>query len=629
MLLSLRKRIIKMQNKHIKEFLNYYIGLPNPQYAVLLKGKWGSGKTHFINEYKNELNKNKQKYIYVSLYGITSYDEIETKFLEAIHPTLYNKKTIFAGKIAKQLLKATLKIDLDGDKKDDDSMNLKIPDFKPEDLLNTKDYILIFDDLERCSINIINLLGYINFFVEHQSYKVILIANEEELEKTDKYTQIKEKLVGKTYEFISDVSSAYDSFLIELKNTNNIKENILVKEKLNILGLFDKSESKNLRALRQTLLDFERFYDEVLIAHSEKERLIIDILHWFFLFSFEIRQGNSDILDLPKLSEEYHSLSIIDKKVDESEKTKYKYYLNKYNIDDNWDVVIPFNLWQEVLLISNIQKEEINLALKNSKYYASEEINSWKLLYNYYDLDDDIFEKLTNEIYFKICNMEYKILKEVKMVSSILLSFKEKKLINKTDFCLEYEIIKQINYLFDNDLIDDESILPKDMSSFYYHADSFENYEFMKSSKMDEISKYIDDKLKIKLEEKLKKDSLLIINAIKENNIDDLTSWLVYSTIRYSPYTDKPILKYLDVDELLDVLKNTNNKIIRKFFHSLNKRYDFHIDELIDEKVFLNKLKTKLEILSHERNGKLSGYHFDYFSKSLIENIKKLNKIED
>ena len=43
-----------MQNKHIKEFLNYYIELPNPQYAVLLKGKWGSGKTHFINEYKNK-----------------------------------------------------------------------------------------------------------------------------------------------------------------------------------------------------------------------------------------------------------------------------------------------------------------------------------------------------------------------------------------------------------------------------------------------------------------------------------------------------------------------------------------------------------------------------------------------
>ena len=94
-----------MSNEHISQFLNYYIKLSNPQYAVLLKGKWGSGKTHFINDYKKQLDEKKQKYIYVSLYGVTSYDEIETKFLETIHPRLYNKKTIFAGKIAKQLLK--------------------------------------------------------------------------------------------------------------------------------------------------------------------------------------------------------------------------------------------------------------------------------------------------------------------------------------------------------------------------------------------------------------------------------------------------------------------------------------------------------------------------------------------
>lgn len=620
-----------MQNKHINEFLDYYCNeeLQNPQYAVLLKGKWGSGKTHFINQYKEHLKTNGHKYIYASLYGVNSYDEIETKFLETIHPFLYNKKTIFAGKIAKQILKATLKLDWDENGQENAEIETKIPDFKPEDLLNTQGYILIFDDLERCSINIINLLGYINFFVEHQSYKVILIANEEELEKTEKYTQIKEKLIGKTFEFKTNPILAYDSFLIELNNTNNIKEYILEKQKSNILELFEKSESKNLRALRQTLLDFERFYDEVLIVHFEKEELIRDILYWFFLFSFEIRQGNNDILNLLVLREEYYSLSIVHKKNKEAEETKYKLFFNKYNLDNNWDVIIPFDLWKEILLDSYIKKEDINLALENSKYYASEEANSWKLLYNYYDLDDDKFEKLANEIYFKIYNMEYKILKEVKMVSSILLSFKEKKLINKIDFCLEYEIKKQIDYLFDNDLIDDETILPKDISSFYYHVDSFENYGFMKSSKMDEISKYIDDKLKIKLEEKLKKDSLLIINAIKENNIDDLTSWLVYSTIRYSSYTDKPILKYLNINELVEILKNSNNKIIRKFFHVLNKRYDFYTEELIDEKEFLNELKTKLEILSHEKNGKLSGYYFDNFSKSLIENIKKLNKIED
>ncbi len=92
-----------------------------------------------------------------------------------------------------------MKIDWDGDEKDDGNASIKFLDFKPEDLLNTKDYILIFDDLERCSINIINLLGYINFFVEHQSYKVILIANEEELEKTEKYRSNKRKIDWKNF----------------------------------------------------------------------------------------------------------------------------------------------------------------------------------------------------------------------------------------------------------------------------------------------------------------------------------------------------------------------------------------------------------------------------------------------
>lgn len=613
-----------MSNQHISQFLDYYTKLPNPQYAVLLKGKWGSGKSHFINEYKEHLKTNKQKFIYVSLYGVTSYDEIETKFLETIHPRLYNKKTIFAGKIAKQFLKGTLKIDWDDNGQENAELETKIPDFKPEDLLNTKDYILIFDDLERCSINIINLLGYINFFVEHQSYKVILIANEEELEKTDKYTQIKEKLVGKTFEFISDALSAYDSFLLELINTNNIKENVLVKEKLNILELFEKSESKNLRALRQTLLDFERFYDEVLITHLKKEELIKDILYWYFLFSFEIRQGNNDILDLEKLRNEYNELYFIGKEIEKAKETKYKRLLNKYNLENNWDIDISFDLWKEILLNSNIQKEEIDLALKNSKYYATEEFNSWKLLYRYFDLDDYTFKILTDEVYFKIYNLEYKIFEEVKMVSSILLALKEKNLIDKTNFCLEYEIKKQIDFLFDNNLIDDEIILPSDPSSFF--LDSYENYNYMESEAFILILEFIEEKITNKLEKKLKDDSNLIINAISENNVNKLYPILVQSNNKFVPYWDKPILKYVDIDILINSLKNSNNETIRRFSHLLEKRYGHAISELISEKEFLIKLKEKLEIIKKERIGKLSGYFFDNFSKTLEKCIQKVER---
>jgi hypothetical protein len=609
-----------MSNKHISQFLDYYCDnkkLSNPQYAVLLKGKWGSGKTHFINNYKKILDRKKQRYIYVSLYGVKNYDEIETKFLQSSNPEIFNEKSIFAGKLANAFINENIKKSLGQIKKSLSS-------------LNAKGNILIFDYLERCSINIVDLLGYINNFVEHQSYKVILIANEEELEKTEKYTQIKEKLVGKTFEFKTDVDLAYDSFLLELKNTNNIKENILEKEKANILELFEKSESKNLRALRQILLDFERFYDEVLIAHSEKENLIKDILYWFFLFSFEIRQGNNEILDLPNLSEEYNKLLFNDEKKDEAKETKYKRLLNKYNLDNNWDVVISFDFWKGILLNSNIEKEKIDLALKNSKYHATEEFNSWKLLYRYFDLDDDTFKILTDEVYFKIYNLEYQIFEEVKMVSSILLALKEKNLIDKTDFCLEYEIKKQIDYLFDKDLIDDEIILHSDLYSFY--NDSYENYNYMESEAFSVILEYIKEKIANKLEKKLKDDSNLIISAISENNVNKLYSILVQSNNNFIPYYDKPILKYIDINILVDSLKNSNNETIRRFSHLLEKRYDYAISELISEEEFLIKLKEKLETIKNERIGKLSGYYFDNFSKTLdicIQKVERNKKITE
>lgn len=313
-----------------------------------------------------------------------------------------------------------------------------------------------------------------------------------------------------------------------------------------------------------------------------------------------------------------------DEKKDEAKETKYKRLLNKYNLDNNWDVVISFDFWKGILLNSNIEKEKIDLALKNSKYHATEEFNSWKLLYRYFDLDDDTFKILTDEVYFKIYNLEYQIFEEVKMVSSILLALKEKNLIDKTDFCLEYEIKKQIDYLFDKDLIDDEIILHSDLYSFY--NDSYENYNYMESEAFSVILEYIKEKIANKLEKKLKDDSNLIISAISENNVNKLYSILVQSNNNFIPYYDKPILKYIDINILVDSLKNSNNETIRRFSHLLEKRYDYAISELISEEEFLIKLKEKLETIKNERIGKLSGYYFDNFSKTLDISIQKVER---
>jgi hypothetical protein len=602
-----------MSNQHISKFLDYYCGekLLNPQYAVLLKGKWGSGKTHFINKYKDKLKENKQRYIYVSLYGVKNYDEIETKFLQSSNPEIFNEKSLFIGKLADAFINENIKKSLGQIKKSLSS-------------LNAKGNILIFDDLERCSINIVDLLGYINNFVEHQSYKVILIANEKELEKTKKYKKIKEKLVGKTFEFKTDANLAYDSFLGELKNENKIKENILVKEKLNILELFEESESKNLRALRQTLLDFERFYDEVLITHLKKEELIKDILYWYFLFSFEIRQGNNDIVDLDKLKDEYNKLLIIDKKEDEVKKAKYKLLLNKYNLDDYWDAIISFHLWKEILLNSNIQKEDISLELKNGKYYFDEYTPSWKKLGGSYNLEDNEFEELLKDVYEKFCNKEYKDYKHFKLVSSMLLFFQEKNLF-KIKFKKLFTLIKKnFDTLFNEGSFDFKNIF---LTKNKFMGNNYENIKYFESDSFKKLEDYIDEFLKGQEISNLKNDSELIVDAIKEKNSEKFFELLEgRNDERVFDYKDKPILSHINIDDLFKVLIKTNGTFMHYFGGIIKDRYNFKTKELLSEEDFLKELLEKIDNYLEDSEVKLSTYNLE---KEIKDNILiALEKIE-
>jgi hypothetical protein len=614
-----------MSNQHISQFLDYYCDnekFKNPQYAVLLKGKWGSGKTHFINEYKDKLEKHAQRYIYVSLYGVRNYDEIETKFLETIHRWLYNKKTIFAGKIAKQLLKGTLKIDLDADGKADGNVSVQIPNFKPEDLLNTKDYILIFDDLERCSINIIDLLGYINHFIEHQSYKVILIANEEELEKTEKYALIKEKLIGKTFEFISDASSAYDSFLTELENEKDVKENILQKYKNKILEIFKKSQCNNLRILRQGLFDFERLYDLVFINHISKDKLIDEIINVFFILIFEIK--SEEFCNFNKLKNDKHKAwdkvfvkSFNYKKIEdeniEEEKTVYEIILSKYDflLEDN--MILSIETWQEIIENSYIDIDKIDSELNESKYYINENSLSWKRLWNYMNLDDSNFDEVITDVYNNLKDCKYDDLFQVMLISSKILELKNLNLIIWNIENIFDVLKKQIDFLFKNKKIDESLILNK---RFTIHSHGYNGLPF----KID-FKEYLE--IKNYIEQKIDEEEIILykklLNKIKdtlENNPSELISLIGNQN------AEKPIFKYISSSELYELLINTSNDGEYYFGESLEKRYehDSYTSKLVDEYDFIVQLKKLLEREAKRKEGKISAYRL---KSNLIEPLEK------
>ncbi|WEI05214.1 hypothetical protein PYR78_17455 [Acinetobacter johnsonii] len=94
-----------------------------------------------------------KKICYVSLNGIAKTSMIDEAIFKSIHPILGSKGAKLAGQILKGTLKTTIKVDLDGDSKSDGSISGGIPKIELPDYLKINDnFILVFDDLERCEL---------------------------------------------------------------------------------------------------------------------------------------------------------------------------------------------------------------------------------------------------------------------------------------------------------------------------------------------------------------------------------------------------------------------------------------------------------------------------------------------
>lgn len=297
-----------MNNQHIKDYIDYYIDLKiQPEFAILLRGEWGCGKSWFI---KNHLKEKSIDHLYISLNGVSSFQEIEDSIFQQLHPVLSSKGMKVAGKILKGLLKTTIHVDIDNDGNKDGNLSSAIPDVNLADYFkNIDDKIIVFDDLERCSINIKDIMGYINQYVEVSGLKVLILSNENEIinktgsddeVKTAKiYKEIKEKVIGKSFDIISDFDSALLFFIEQLSN-QKVKQLLTDKSYL-ISELFITSGYNNLRHLKQTILDFERFIGLIPNKSWEKDDLIEHILKLYFSISFELKKGTVTENEISKL----------------------------------------------------------------------------------------------------------------------------------------------------------------------------------------------------------------------------------------------------------------------------------------------------------------------------------------
>ncbi|MEE4253938.1 MAG: P-loop NTPase fold protein, partial [Desulfuromusa sp.] len=62
------------QNQHVEDYLDAYLKMDDVDFAVMITGAWGCGKTYFIKDYLDRVctDGDQKNYIYISLNGVCS-----------------------------------------------------------------------------------------------------------------------------------------------------------------------------------------------------------------------------------------------------------------------------------------------------------------------------------------------------------------------------------------------------------------------------------------------------------------------------------------------------------------------------------------------------------------------------
>lgn len=252
-----------MEEKELTQAIKRYLEDDSDNYAIMVTGPWGCGKTHYVENYlRREAASDGWHIVRVSMFGISSEDIFYDRLLAAIFssrgldvrnrlPDVRNS-TERLDRLLRRKKKKNPKNPKNPSRLKRIGKDLSISAIKGQlrkagiqlsvearsliELLLSKDTVVVFDDLERCLLDETRLLGLMDTMVESQGRKVILLANEEELRNRlavnsedesagRKYLAAKEKLIWRVYPFEPDIKAlAYELFRARLESLLGCEE---------------------------------------------------------------------------------------------------------------------------------------------------------------------------------------------------------------------------------------------------------------------------------------------------------------------------------------------------------------------------------------------------------------------
>ncbi|EPU9419777.1 P-loop NTPase fold protein [Escherichia coli] len=613
-----------MNNTYIKDYIEYYLSLTTePQYAIMLKGAWGSGKTWFIEQVLEEYKqKNSEfKFLKVSLYGVNSIKQIEDEFYRQLHPVLSNKALIFGANVLKNTLKATFKIDLNGDNKSDVDVNTNVPTINLNDFSRKSDgFVLVFDDIERAGIDLPILFGYINHFVEVNGYKAILVANEEEIINREKrinnddekssseYMRTKEKLVGKTFEVTSDLHSACNVFLGVISSLH--VANIFKEDMQAIEDIYVSAKYNNLRHLRQFFLDVQRIISLLGNKYVSNDDFMRVFFQQLLIFSIEYRGGNLNYEDFDSISNVNYGMFL----GKERTKTKYDMIVEKYSSPVLTEKLLDGAYWRELICDGKVTSELL-AQLDITRFFRSTDAQAWEYLWNYRELN----ETMLNEQYAiakdNLFSGKITSLGELLMTASILLDMAKEGLTTDDVHDLINETKQNINNYYNR--LRAEDIHKEYAQTHYNELRAWRGFGFLDrdSDEFKLIIEHIEIAKKKRFDESIPEFALQFSDELQRGNLS-FVSELSHSNNRQLNLHNVPFLHLVPPEVFIESYRKLDPVLMRKLAFSLRNRYSDGDarTRLTEEYNWLINLKEiAVDFTQNAANNSFQVFHVKFF----------------
>ena len=608
-----------------------YIRSDYTDYAIMINGEWGSGKTYFWNHKirpkieSMQLNGKRYTAIYMSLYGISNLEEISKKiFIETTQLMDKNlKKYMDASGVS--TIPEYAKTGLDMANFFGVTQNGDRIDYK--EFFSTDDKVLCFDDLERANVDVIDILGYINNFVEHDHIKTIIICNEKELStklknsnlemktfiatylldkenklniKTDKpmverirdtieyvfdkandYERIKEKLIGETFEYAPEFNYIINGLLMRYEKYPDLIRFLRENTGL-IISTFNKSGTRNLRILKHSLTNFKKIFDMVNKYYpNTNHRILQTMLIFTIAISFEIKAGKitKDKFVNIRNNEEYKAILVSSRVFMDNRQFYIKEFDNNYYY--NFKAEYRFFKFIEMYVRTRIFdmrtfKEDMEVIINT---IDTDKLPACKRLLTeeYWKISDDQFPGVIEEALDDVKNGKVELINVVKLYAYFSY-FVKRDLINYDMRTIKAVFLNGMNIASLSSSYCDN--VEEELSRVALEEDNSED--------MKEILKYfnsINEKLKEKMYMEKAEEIFKCIPMKMEQFYDKFDKECMQI----------PIFKYYDVFQMFQRISCATNEDIVTIKEKLLDRSKKYSKELKDELPNLKKLKQVMD----------------------------------